>query len=742
MASLPPTVNNLDPEDMRYFLLRVAVNTLAAAIVMNVVPGLRLVPFPGLPEPLAGIVSYIIVGFIFGILHAFVRPAILFLTGRLYIWSMGLLALAADTFIFLLLSYLAPAVWQVGGTRLFSAILGAMMMGLIVAALEALTGLDSPHATAGRRSPFYWRWLGMLPTGRRNRIVENLRTQQMVGIIRRHGVDILVGISPLGNLRRSFQRMIYRRRDVPIDQTPEEKTRLMLQELGPTFVKFGQMVASRSELLPEEWQTQLSQLQDDVAPFAYSEVQQIILKDLGQPPDTLFAAFDPKPLAAASTAQVHAATLHSGERVVVKVRRPDIEVTVKGDLNVMQDVLTLIERRIPQSRQLGMSALFGEFAENMLTEMDFANEAYNARLLAYNMRKLPAVHVPQIYGAYSTTGVLTQERVQGVKISDVSALDAAGIDRTAVATRFFRALLQQVLFDGFFHADPHPGNVWVTLETGRVVFLDMGLMGYLAREDRFALAELIWALQARDAQTVSRVLVAMCRPARGYNAAELRRDVERLINRRLLFAEGPVSLSAVLGDMVAMLMRHGLQLRAEFALAVKAMGQGESIMRTLMGDQSPDFILDMAFTQMKELALDQITPGALLDNVAKPLVRDVVGRLPALQTAAIALLDDFQRGQLAFQISVEHIDQRVEVVRTALERGIRRVVVSVLLVGLLLGSTLALSVPIQGRVSETEAFAIRAIAMFGFIAGALLIIGMLVQTLWQSRRRSDEPAGS
>ena len=324
---------------MVYFLIRVAVNTLAAAIVMNIAPGLRLAPFPFLGEPFATSLSYMAVGLIFGILQTFVRPVILFLSGRLYIWSMGLLALAADTFIFLLLSYLAPTVWQVGGTRLFSAILGAMLLGLIVAILEALTGLDSPHIREGRRSPFYWRWLGMLPAGRRNRIVESLRTQQMVSTLQRYVVDILVGISPLGGLRRASQRLIYRRRRVLVDQTPVAKIRLMLQELGPTFVKFGQMVASRSELLPAEWQTELEQLHDDVAPFSYQEVEQVIRRELGGSPEAVFATFEPIPLAAASTAQVHAATLVSGERVVVKVLRPDIEVTVKGDLNVMQDVL-------------------------------------------------------------------------------------------------------------------------------------------------------------------------------------------------------------------------------------------------------------------------------------------------------------------------------------------------------------------------------------------------------------------
>lgn len=716
---------------MVYFLIRVGVNTLAVAIVMNVVPGLRLVPNPALPEPFARAFSYILVGLIFGALHSFVRPAILFFTGRLYIWSMGLLALATDVFIFLVLSYLAPTVWQVGGSRLFSALLGAILLGVVVMGLEVLFGFDAPRVSEVRKSPFYWRWLGMLPTGRRNRLVENLRTQQIISTIQSYGIDIFMGFTPLKGFRRSMQKRIYRRRPRLVEDNPAVKLRFMLQELGPTFVKFGQMAASRIEILPEAWRIELEQLQDDAKPFLYTEVNQIIQAELGAPAEEVFTFFDPVPLAAASTAQVHAATLPSGQSAVVKIRRPDIEVTVKGDLNVMQDVLEVVERRVRWSRQFGLSALFQEFAANVLMELDYTNESYNAQLLRHNMQKLPLVHVPLIYDAYSTTSVLTQERVEGVKISDVSALNTAGLNREDLAVNFFRALLQQVLFDGFFHADPHPGNVWVNTETGRIIFLDMGLMGRLTREDRFALGELIWALRDRDVPSVTRVLLTLCKPASGYDPMALQYDVERLINRTLLFSDSPPSLTVMMSDLVAVIVRYGLQVRQEFVLAIKSIGQGESIMRTLMGDQSMDYILNIAYTQMRELFFKQFTLENIFAHTGTPLVREFMGRLPALQLATKMFLNDFQRGQLAFQVNANTIDERVRVVQTALELGMRRVVLSVLLVGLLLGSALTLLAPFEENVSEFEGNAIRIIAESGFVVGALLIIVLLLYTLWQ-----------
>lgn len=717
---------------MAYFLFRVLVNTLAASIVMNIVPGLRLVPNPSLPEPFATAFSYIIIGLIFGALHSLVRPAILFFTGRLYIWSMGLLALATDVFIFLILSYLAPAVWQVGGSRLFSAILGAMLLGVIVMGLEVLLGFDAPRVTEVRKSPFYWRWLGMLPTGRRNRLVENLRTQQIISTIQSYAIDILIGYTPLKGFRHTMQRKLYRLRPRLIEDNPAVKLRLMLQELGPTFIKFGQMAANRIEILPEAWRTELERLQDDVKPFLYTEVNQIIQGELGKPAEQVFATFDPQPLAAASTAQVHAATLPSGESVVVKVRRPNIEVTVKGDLNIIQDVLKLVERRVRWSRQFGLSTLFHEFAENVLIELDYTNESYNAHLLRHNMQKFPFVYVPQIYDSYSTTKVLTQERVEGVKISDIARLDSANLNREELAVNFFRALLQQVIFDGFFHADPHPGNVWVNLKTGHITFLDMGLMGRLSLEDRFALGELIWALQDRDARPVTRVLVNICKPANDYNPTSLQYDIERLINRTLFFTDSPPSLALMMSALIALIVRYGLQLRQEFTLAIKTIGQGEAIMHLLMGDQTMDYILNVAYTQLKDLLFEQLTLKNILSHTGTPLAREIMGRLPMLQTATKMFLDDFQRGQLAFQINVNSIDQRVSVLQTALELGIRRVVLSVLLVGLLLGSTLTLLVPFEGKVSEFEGMAIRLIAVSGFVIGSFLIIILLLYTLWQS----------
>jgi ubiquinone biosynthesis protein len=719
---------------MIYFLFRLIIYTVAAALVMRFVPSLRLAPYPYLAEPYNSVLSYVVIGMVFGALHSFVRPVILFLTGRLYVWSMGLLALVTDIFLFLVTSYLAPTVWQSGDTRIVSATLGAIIMGVTVMLLEAIFGFDSPRISNIQNSPFYWRWLAFVPSGRRNRIVESLRTHQMVHTIRSYIIDIVVGLSPLRGFRQFMQRILYRWRPRLIEDNPAVKLRLMLQDLGPTFVKFGQMAASRVDLLPATWRVELERLQDNVPPFPYSEVRQQIEQELGQPLEVLFAHFDPTPLAAASMGQVHAALLPSGEAVVVKVRRPNIDVTVRGDLNVMHDVLHTAEQRVAWLRQFGLSSLFREFAEHMLTELDYANEAYHARLLRHNLQPIEQVYVPLIYGSHSTKLILTQERVRGVKISDQAALDAAQVNHEAIGRLFFRALLKQLLFDGFFHADLHPGNVWIEPQTQQIIFLDMGMVGHLTRAERLAFGQLIWALQDHDSQLTTRIMLQICKPAQGYDRAALAYDIECMINQYIVLADATPDMNRLLSEMLGLLMRYGLQLRKEFTLAFKAIGQGEAIMRGLMGNKPLDYILQVSYTTMRELLQEYLAPQHAFDRIAKPLSRDIIGRLPALLGAGTTLLDDLQQGQSIFQIRLSSVEQHLAQLQRNLTQGIRRIVLSVALVGLLLGSALTLLIPLDLQMSDFERIAIRGTAASTFVISVALSLGWVFFMLWQSLR--------
>lgn len=364
---------------MAYFIVRIVANALAVALTVAILPGIQLAP--DIDNRMITILVYLVLGGFFGLINAFIRPLVLLITGGLVIWTMGLFTFLINGLLFYLLSYLSPNLMVIKYPDLLWMVVAGAIMAISVTILEAIFGLDSPVVDDLGKSKFYWRWLGALPKGRRNRIVDNLRLKQVYDTIRRYSIDILISATPLSGFRHYMQRIIYRDKEIVTEENAPVMVRLMLQDLGPTYVKLGQMIASRSEILPEEWEAELNKLQSEVAPFPYEETERIITDELGATPDDCFSEFAEEPFAAASMAQVYHASLLSGEDVVVKVQRPDIDVTLRGDLNVMRDVVSTLEKRAQWARNLGFSGMVEEFAENVTEELDYSIEAYNARRL-------------------------------------------------------------------------------------------------------------------------------------------------------------------------------------------------------------------------------------------------------------------------------------------------------------------------------------------------------------------------
>jgi putative membrane protein len=239
---------------MAYFLVRIIVNALAVAFTVAILPGIQLAP--DVDNRLITILVYLVLGGLFGLINAFIRPLVLLVTGSLVIWTMGLFTFIINGLLFYLLSYLAPILMVIKYPGILSIIIAGAIMAVTVTILEGIFGLDSPVIDgAGKKSKFYWRWLGLLPKGRRNRIVDNLRLMQVYNTIRRYGIDLIVRATPLAGFRQYMQRIIYRDKEIVTEENAPRMVRLMLQDLGPTYVKLGQMIASRSEILPPEWET-------------------------------------------------------------------------------------------------------------------------------------------------------------------------------------------------------------------------------------------------------------------------------------------------------------------------------------------------------------------------------------------------------------------------------------------------------------------------------------------------------
>ncbi len=677
-------------------------------------------------EIIAEFVLYVFLALAFAFWNWLLWPLVLALTGRLLLWSFGLFLVVINAVLFYFVALIA------GGENVliadpawFWAMVGGTVFTLLLVLLEGITGLDSPLKDKAKKRPGYWQMIGKLTFGGRNIFAENLRIAQSLDTIVRYLKDIAFDLSPFGPMRRFFQRVIYRKKHPYIGESTPAMVRYLLQDLGPTYVKLGQIVSSRAEQLPPEWRSELAQLQSEVEPFPWEEAEKIIENELRQPLTELYATIDHEPLAAASTAQVHVATLLSGEKVVVKVQRPDIDITVRADLNVMRDLTRLLSQRFAWARNADLSGIMTEYADNILLELDYTNEAFNGRLLAQNMTLFPTVHVPLVYTRLSTRRVMTQEFVRGVKITNTEALDQGGIDRTAIAVTFMRAIVKQVLYDGFFHGDPHPGNVLVNSASGEIIFLDLGMMGTLPTDKRMAMVDLLWSLSERDPQEIARVVLRLTTSYGATDERQFIEDVDRLLRRYLTFADASLSIGAAVQALFDALNRNGLRMDAELTLALKAMIQAEETVSRL----DPTLpLVDTAFGATKELLVDTFDPDKVLASLRKQVVRtakEAIRNIPAIEGAAMSWITQLRKGGITINVDTSEVSKQVAQVDASLTKNIRRLTVALLLVGLLIGGGIASTTPSDLFPNMAE------FAYFVFMAAAGLAAAAVLRVLWQ-----------
>jgi ubiquinone biosynthesis protein len=712
---------------MRRFLFESLVDALillALAFLLSLIHVPQPFPFGSERVPIitrtdAGFLAFFVFAMILGLVNRGVRPVIVAFTGRLVLATAGLFMVVITWLVFQVTSFFAPDLVVVADPKWLWTLAVAALYGLVSIVLDAVLGLSRPTLDVEGRGKFIWRFLDGLPTPRRNAIIENLRFQQVYDTLYRYGLDIFLGGTSIGRIRTWIQRVVFREEEPFVGLSTPARIRLMLQSLGPTYVKIGQMVASRGEALPPEWLAELQMLQSDAAPFPYEQAREIITKELGKPPEELFATFEAEPFAAASTAQVHRATLHDGTLVAVKVQRPNIVAKTKADLGVMQELARQLARRAEIARRLDVEGILREFASGVLLEMDYRNEAYNARRISEAMVKFERLHVPVVHGQLSGERVMTAEFVKGFKISNVAALDAAGIDRKEIGVVFVRALIKQVLVDGFFHGDPHPGNIFVEPDTGRITFLDFGLVGRLTQNQRMDLLDLINGLQLQDSSAVARALQNLGTTGPDYNERGFTEAVDRIVRQYLVYGEGGgigEALSAVMGAVYS----HGLRLDNDLTLAMKAVIQAQETAAIL------DPSIDIGKAAMEE-ARDALIAGLTLDKVEKAATatglrmgKELVRRLPTLESAAFMWIDQFGKGKITVAIDTSDLDTQF---RQLDETG-RRLTVGLLTVGQLIGTAILAVVLLQPAIADTAGplASLAVVAFFGVLAYSLFVV--------------------
>jgi ubiquinone biosynthesis protein len=448
-----------------------------------------------------------------------------------------------------------------------------------------------------------------------------------------------------------------------------ERVRLTIEELGPTFIKLGQILSTRGDLVPADYRAELVKLQDAAPPVPEDQIRAELLEELGRPVEDVFRSFDFTPLASASIGQAHAATLPDGTEVVVKLRRPDALALVTEDLRILQDQAQRASQHWEATRDYDVVGIAQEFAQTLRTEFDYIHEAHSVERIAENIANDETIHIPKVYWELTTARMLTLERIYGCKITDFACIEAEGLNRATIARQAAYLLLTMILDHGFFHADPHPGNVLVE-QDGRIGLIDFGMVGTVDAATQGRLLRLVMGITEKNAGALADVVLELGIASAHVDRNTLRRDMQRLLDRYGDSVIGDVPVGAFLSEVIEAIRRQHIRLPSDLALLFKTLAMGEGLAKEL----DPGFnLLEVYIPITQELFRRQVTPAAW----AKQLLLAGIDALQVTMQVPQQLrriLGDIERGGFEVNLQPASFDPYFE----RLERLVNRVLIALL----------------------------------------------------------------
>jgi len=498
-----------------------------------------------------------------------------------------------------------------------------------------------------------------------------------------------------------------------------ERVRMAFEELGPTFIKFGQILSTRPGLLPADFMQELSRLQDKVPPFPFAEVKQIIELELGSPLEALFESFDEEPVASASIGQVHRARLKTNGDVAVKVQRPGIKRIIEVDLEIMLHLATLTERNIAEISHHRPTKIVEEFARTLEKEIDYTVEASNMERFDRQFMSEPTIYVPKVIREATTSRVITMEYVEGIKVTDISRLKDAGLDPKIITARGADLILKQVFDHGFFHADPHPGNFFV-LPDNVICFLDFGMMGSIDRQTQETFVDLIDSIVSQDPYETTRVILRLTEWDHEPDLRFLEREVSEFMGQHLYKPLKDIEIGKLLQQLMELSFRHRLRIPPDLFLMIKAISAVEGIGSRL----DPDFdMISKAAPFIAELKIARFHPRRVANDILKMAVdlRQFAQQFPQDILNITQLIK-----QRKLSIRIEHAG--FEHMLSTHDQISNRISFSIIIAALLIGSALIV-------ISKTPPliYGISLIGIIGFLAALVLGVWLLVAILRKGR---------
>lgn len=522
------------------------------------------------------------------------------------------------------------------------------------------------------------RWIR---TGRQlGQAVKNVqRLRQILGTFSRYGfVDVVERMS----LGRFLPSRLAAFAESQAERSTQERLRLAFEDLGPAFVKLGQLLSTRPDLLPEHYIEEFTKLQDNVQPLSFERVKAQVERELGRKLEDAFASFDPQPLAAASIGQVHEARLASGDKVVVKIQRPEIEKLIENDVSLLAFLAGLLERYVPETRVIGPRTVVDEFFKTLSYELDFVVEANNMAKMSENMRVFPEVVIPRVYKSLSTRRVLTLEKLEGVRVNDLKALDAAGVDRKKIVELGARAFFKSVMIDGLFHGDLHGGNLFI-LPGDRLGIIDFGIVGRLSQRSRDQLANMVMSLLTEDYENLCYQYAELGAADASIDFEAFQREVRNTLSPYVGLALADLNIGRILIEATKIATHYNIKVPGDWMIVFKGILTLEGMGRTL----DPEFDLMKASEPLvRDLVKDQYSPQRLTKDFLW-VAKDVATLMQTLPRQIRWMFRKLNSNDFAFEIKSPDIRE----IGQQIDRSGRKVSLSLVISGLLMAGSLSLN---------------------------------------------------
>jgi ubiquinone biosynthesis protein len=548
-------------------------------------------------------------------------------------------------------------------------------------------------------------------------VSELARAREIVDIVMRHGLGALAQQWELTRFLPRGRRLAMGVPDGVPGSTEDqlsmaERARLAIEELGPTFIKLGQLAATRPDIFPAAYITEFEKLLDAAPPVPIDQIRSVIQAELGETVEALFAAFDPAPLASASIGQAHRATLHSGERVVIKVQRPGVERVINADLDLLLSQARFLESRSERARRANLAAIAEEFAQALRSELDYSSEGRSADRFRRHFAGDSRLRLAKVFWPLTTKRVIVSEELAGIKINDVARLRAENYDLPAIARMGTEIYMQQIFEDGFFHADPHPANLFVVGQ--QIALIDFGTVGYLTDQLKDQLVDVLVALVRNDADGLTRSMIRLGGNT-GINEPELRRDVQRFMIRFYGRSLHEVNVSDFLGEVFRLANHHRIQLPADFALLGRTLAILEGVTRQL----DPNIVLvEIAQPFAARLVRERYSPEKLGNNLLRTL-RDTNTLAGSLPRRIDQFLNRVERDEVSLNLKLTNVERMAD----QLDVVVNRLAFSLIVASSIVGSALLIQ---SGRVFTLTILGFDVpVAQLSFLASVALGVRLL-----------------